>query len=112
LHNTIRHNVSNYSFASEEAYPGNRIITSLRIQDLFKAAGSPLTDSYYSRIAHSEADTSGSDGLACGVTQGGYPYVAHGYPLFVPRFESITVPSQPGEDGKLRIRMVIKNQNE
>jgi hypothetical protein len=42
---------------------------------------------------------------------GAYPYVMHGYPLYVPRFESIVVPSQPDANGNLKVRMVIKNQN-
>ena len=46
-----------------------------------------------------------------GVFYGAYPYVMSGYPLYVPRFESVNVPSQPDANGNLRVNLVIKNQN-
>jgi len=46
-----------------------------------------------------------------GVFYGAYPYVMSGYPLYVPRFESVNVPSQPDASGNLRVNLVIKNQN-
>ena len=51
------------------------------------------------------------DGSDCGPYAGSYPYVLSGYPLYVPRFESIEIPSSP-TNGKLNIRLTIKNQNE
>ena len=112
LQNAINNNVSNYSFDDSESYPNNLIISGLKVTELFKAIGSAASDSYYNRVGYSDIDSYGTDGLACGVTNGGYPYVLHGYPLYVPRFESINVPSQPGEDGKLHINLIITNQNE
>lgn len=111
LQNTINNNVSNYNFDSDNVYPNNLIITSLKVADIFKAQGTASTDSYYSRINYSDIDVFGSDGATCGVTAGGYPYVLHGYPLFVPRIESLTV-GQENEDyySSVRLKMVIKTQ--
>ena len=52
-----------------------------------------------------------SDGEHPGPFYGPYPYVMSGYPLYVPRFESIDIPSKP-ENGKLKVKLTIKNQNE
>ena len=112
LQNTISNNVSNYNFDSDNVYPKNLIITGLKETDIFKAQGKASIDSYYGRINYSDIDAFGSDGASCGVTAGGYPYVDYGYPLFVPRIESITIPSQPDANGNLPVRIVVKNQNQ
>lgn len=115
LNNTIRNNVSNYNFDTGGNYPNNLIITNLKITDLFKAAGSAETDSYYARINYADIDIYGSDGKTCGANAGGYPYVVHGYPLHVPRIENLTISDNQGEsiyDSQITLQMTIKVQNQ
>ena len=109
LQNTITNNVSNYNFSSN--YPDNLIITDLKLTALFRAVGSD--DSYYNRVSYSDVDTYGTSGSACGVTGGAYPYVLHGYPMFMPRIESFTVEKLNEEmyEYGIRVNMVIKSQN-
>lgn len=105
--NIISHNVLNTSGYSD--YPNNKYNTTISF------VGTPSTnqrDESYQLPEDSPAKGYAEDGSDCGPFAGAYPYVLCGYPLYVPRFESITVPSQPNEEGKLIINMKIVNQNQ
>ena len=102
--NIISHNV--LSCNSYNDFPNNRYNAGETV-----IARSGDNDEYYALSENSPAKGYAEDGSDCGPWAGAYPYVLCGYPLYVPRFESITIPSQPDESGKLNIQMVIKNQN-
>ena len=106
--NIISHNVLSLN-SSYSDYPNN-IFNATNVY--LKESNTASRDTDYTLAEESPAKGYAEDGGDCGPFDGAYPYVLSGYPLYVPRFESITVPSQPGSDGKLHIQMVIKNQNE
>ena len=105
--NIISHNVLSYQTAYSD-YPNNKFNMTNVYANEREAAP---RDQYYELADDSPAKGYAEDGGDCGPWDGAYPYVLSGYPLYVPRFESITVPSQPDESGNLKIQMVIKNQN-
>lgn len=107
--NIISHNVLSGNSLSD--YPNNKTLGS-NFGTVYKSwPTSTFKDTYFILAETSPAIGYAEDGSDCGPFAGAYPYVLCGYPLYVPRFESITVPSQPDENGKLNIHMVIKNQN-
>jgi hypothetical protein len=106
--NIISHNIlSNPSAVS--VYPNNKY--NVQLTNVCTYQDSWEREAYFQLIEDSPAKGYAEDGSDCGPYAGAYPYVLCGYPLYVPRFESITVPSQPDESGNLKIQMVIKNQN-
>lgn len=111
--NIISHNL--LSSGKLNDYPNNICYGSQMTTYVYKDYyddSSSRREACYTLTDESPAKGYAEDGGDCGPFDGAYPYVLSGYPLYVPRFESITVPSQPGSDGKLHIQMVIKNQNE
>ncbi len=104
--NIISHNV--LSCSKESNFPNNKygiLLTSI------KQEGAEGRESYFALSDESAAKGYAIDGSDCGPYAGAYPYVLSGYPLYVPRFVSIDVPSQPDAEGKLHINLIIKNQN-
>lgn len=106
--NIYSHNILTTNLGNN--YPNNKQIE-INISLVFNNPDALNNDASYIIPDNSPAKGYAEDGSDCGAFAGAFPYVLYGYPLYVPRFESITVPSQPGEDGMLRIQMVIKNQN-
>jgi hypothetical protein len=101
--NTIEHNVMNTSMEYSANHPNNTIDEEFQLDSFFTGTGgNQERDAFY------ESNYEGSD---AGAFSGAYPYVMNGYPLYVPRFESVNVPSQPDANGNLRVNLVIKNQN-
>lgn len=105
--NIISHNILSESLS---AYPNNKISDNVS-QYYADFSSARYLDTNFALSETSIAKGYAEDGSDCGPWSGAYPYVLCGYPLYVPRFESITVPSQPDESGNLKIQMVIKNQN-
>lgn len=113
--NRISHNL--FSTKAKANFPNNKFgITALVGEDdlaIFTPVESTeARDNYWIINSNGPAAKYAEDGSDCGPFAGAYPYVLCGYPLYVPRFESITVPSQPNEEGKLIINMKIVNQNQ
>lgn len=106
--NSISHNISNKEINNSDVNPNN-ILADIKQATIFNENGE--RDANYIEALPAEWMIYASDGGSVGAFGGAYPYVKNGYPLYVPRFESISVPSQPGQDGKLHINLVIKNQN-
>ena len=108
--NKISHNVFSGTNYSSNGFPNNKgNMENLSVYDQWP--GDYYRDDHYTLSENSIAKGYAEDGSDCGPFAGAYPYVLSGYPLYVPRFESIKIPSQPDENGKLNIHMVIKNQN-
>lgn len=106
--NIISHNVLSGNEVTDNGYPNNKTnMQNSVVFDNWPGFNSDNVILSESGIAKGYAE----DGSDCGPFAGAYPYVLCGYPLYVPRFESIKIPSQPDENGKLNIQMVIKNQN-
>lgn len=115
--NTVSHNIMTNSYTIYPNNIANSSYASSQPKGLIVCDGSIDRDSYYVYNPESPAYGYGENSteenpIACGPFDGPYPYVMCGYPLYVPRFESITVPSQPNEEGKLIINMKIVNQNQ
>ena len=108
--NIVSHNIMTYNYNN---YPNNMGLPGLATisPEIITNEGNVYRDTYYVFTPESLAKGYAEDGSDCGPFDGPYPYVLSGYPLYVPRFESIDVPSQPSADGKLHINLVIKNQN-
>lgn len=108
-HNFISHNIFNTT--PQNGLPVNNLVKEYGLSDIFATGDSEVRDTYYELKDLADVKTYATDGGAVGPFSGAYPYVMCGYPLYVPRFESVTVPSQP-TNGKLQINLVIKNQSE
>lgn len=106
--NIFSHNVLTTSLGNN--YPNNQQIA-INPSIVFNSPDSLNLDMSYSLPDDSPAKDYAEDGSDCGPFTGAHPYVMSGYPLYVPRFESITIPSQPDQSGNLTIQMIIKNQN-
>jgi hypothetical protein len=109
--NIISHNILSCSSITD--YPNNKFncTSSSSIYSTDWSTSYSERDIYYVLSESSIAKGYAEDGSDCGPWSGAYPYVLCGYPLYVPRFESINVASEPDESGNLKIQMVIKNQN-
>lgn len=108
--NTISNNI--LSGPSYSAYPNNNFSQSTgTIFTIDYDDEKSKRDEYYVLKDDSPAKNYATDGGDCGPFSGAYPYVMSGYPLYVPRFESVNIPSSP-TNGKLRVTLTVKNQNE
>ena len=107
--NIITHNVLNSPTIVHEKHPNN-LVVDYDVAEIVAATTQNIRDTYY-QLKDVEALNYDQNGQACGPFTGAYPYVISGYPLYVPRIESITIPSQPDASGNLKVHMVIKNQN-
>lgn len=111
--NTISNNI--LSGLSYSDYPNNKFS---QISETIFTKGFAVSDSLasnrdvnYVLSDNSPAKGYATDGGDCGPFAGAYPYVMSGYPLYVPRFEEVNIPSSP-TNGKLRVTLKVKNQNE
>ena len=108
--NTISHNL--LSATSYSDYPNNKFEQYTNsIFTLDYTDTNSKRDINYVLSENSPAKGYAEDGGDCGPFSGAYPYVMSGFPLYVPRFESVNVPSSP-TNGKLRVTLTVKNQNE
>ena len=106
--NIFSHNILRNSLGD---YPNNTTISFDSRFNVIEGTESEGRDVFYRLAEESPAKGYAENGADCGPWDGPYPYVLSGYPLHIPRFESINVPSKP-EDGKLKVTLKIFNQNE
>lgn len=107
--NIFSHNVLTTNLGND--YPNNKQID-VTPSLVFISPEALNRDTAYELPEDSPARGYAEDGSDCGPFTGAHPYVMSGYPLYVPRFESITIPSQPDANGNLPVRIVVKNQNQ
>lgn len=107
--NTIVRNVfsteSKYAFPN---YPDNKYIGAT-LEDVFVMEGG--IDAMYELKEGSPALGYGTNGYDCGIFSGQYPYVLSGRPRLIPYIYEAIIPNQ-ATDGKLKITLKIKSQNE
>ena len=110
--NIISHNILSASYDNYSNHPNNKynqLTNSIFTLDYYDEYSK--RDTNYVLSENSPAKGYAEDGGDCGPFSGAYPYVMSGFPLYVPRFESVNVPSSP-TNGKLRVTLTVKNQNE
>ena len=108
--NVISNNILSGFYGSTN-HPNNKINSS--ITSIMNATNGYTKEEFYVLSSNSIAKGYADDGGDCGCWgSGAYPYVMSGYPLHIPRFESMTVPSKPDSDGNLKVTLKVVNQNE
>ena len=108
--NVISNNILS-GFSGSTNHPNNK--TNSNITNILNATNGYSKEQYYVLSSNSIAKGYADDGGDCGCWgSGAYPYVMSGYPLHIPRFESMTVPSKPDSNGNLKVTLKVVNQNE
>lgn len=107
--NIITNNVLS-GFDATTTYPNNTIVKDRSA--IIMGTGEYTAELFYELVSGSKAIGAADDGGDCGCWSGPYPYVKHGYPLHIPRFESVSVPSQPDASGSLKVQLKVVNQNQ
>lgn len=105
--NNIINNVYGYQSGCSSVLGGSYNIS---IGNTYYNVGESVED--YQSYADSKAKNYASDGGNCGPWDGAFPFNNNFYPLHVPRFESLTVPSKPDSEGKLKVSLKVVNQNQ
>lgn len=108
-YNTINNNVLSTDAEHVWAdFPTNKFIGA-KVEDIFVNEGNQ--EEKYKLKEGSAAIGYGTNGVDCGAFDGMYPYVLCGRPQFVPYIYEAQIPNNT-TDGKLKITLKVKTQNE